>query len=128
MSHLIPLVTLRQPTGAVIRRLTRRLRLGGFRVEQTFDLQAARQSHTDCPCPNHGTEDCDCQMVILLVYGDASDVSTPLDTSPATLFLHGNDGQTWLSIADEPRQRLNPKLLAGIRQALNAPVSIPQDA
>lgn len=91
-----------------------------LRTVQTFDLHDARSGLRDCPCPNHGTEDCDCQMVILLIYGDAE--------RPATLFLHGNDGQTGLSIADEPHQRADSKLLAGIKQALDAPVSIPQGA
>ncbi len=98
----------------------KRLSQAGLRAMQTFDLHTARHALHDCPCPNHGTEECDCQMVILLVYGIAE--------QPATLFLHGNDGQTWLSIADEPRQRADSKLLAGIRQALTPPVSVPQNA
>jgi hypothetical protein len=49
-------------------------------------------------------------MVILLVYGKAEE--------PVTLILHGNDGQTWLSIAEGPRQRSDTKLPAEIRQAL----------
>ncbi len=122
MSTLSPFHALDSPFAASLQWARRRLSRAGLRVMRTFDLNATRARHEveDCPCPNHGTEACDCQMVILLVYGSAE--------SPATLVLHGNDGQTWLSIADEPRQRLNPKLLAGIRQALNAPVSIPQDA
>jgi len=96
----------------------------GLRAVQTFDLHNARVGLHDCPCPNHGTDECDCQMVVLLVYGTASDVSTPLDTSPVTLILHGNDGQTWLSIADNPRQRADVKLITAIQQALEikAPV------
>jgi len=46
----------------------------------------------------------------MLVYGKAEE--------PVTLILHGNDGQTWLSIADNPRQRSDTKLPAEIRQAL----------
>jgi len=34
------------------------------------------------------------------------------------LILHGNNGQTWLSIVDDPRQEAETKLLAAIRQAL----------
>ena len=96
-----------------------KLSLAGLRAVQTFDLHAARVGMHDCPCPNHGREDCDCQMVILLVYGDVE--------TPASLILHGNEGQTWLSIADEPRQRVDPKLLAAIKQALDTPVSIPHN-
>ncbi|MBV6395061.1 MAG: hypothetical protein HFACDABA_00632 [Anaerolineales bacterium] len=90
----------------------------GLHPVQTFDLHTAREGLRDCPCPNHGAEDCDCQMVVLLVYGK--------EESPTTLFLHGNDGQTWLSIANEPRQRADLKLLAGIKQALASSVHIPQ--
>ena len=88
----------------------------GLRAVQTFDLHNARVGLHDCPCPNHGTDECDCQMVVLLVYGTASE--------PVTLILHGNDGQTWLSIADNPRQRADVKLITTIQQALEikAPV------
>ncbi|MBI2332662.1 MAG: hypothetical protein HYU84_10975 [Chloroflexi bacterium] len=85
---------------------------------QTFDLHDARSGLHDCPCPNHGTEDCDCQMVVLLVYRQNADASTALNTSPATLILHGNDGQTWLSIADTPSQKTSAATLTAIRNAL----------
>lgn len=95
-----------------------KLSRAGLRALQTFDLHTAQAGLHECACPNHGTEDCDCQMVILLVYGNAE--------QPVTLFLHGNDGQTWLSIADSPHQRADPKLVAGIRQALEASETLPQ--
>lgn len=114
-----PFLSINRPCGDALRWTKRHLSRAGLRVMQTFDLHAARAGLHDCPCPNHGTEDCDCQMVVLLVYGKTE--------QPATLFLHGNDGQTWLSIADEPRQRVDSKLLAGIKLALDAPVSVPQN-
>ncbi len=92
----------------------------GLRPIQTFDLHTAQVGLHNCPCPNHGTTECDCQMVILLVYGKAAE--------PATLILHGNDGQTWLSIADDPRQRADAKLITAIQQALEikAPAVVSQ--
>lgn len=55
-------------------------------------------------------------MVVMLVYGDASE--------PVTLILHGNNGQTWLSIVENPRQSVDAKASAKIKQALDAmPVS-----
>ena len=90
----------------------------GLRVMQTFDLRAARHTLEICPCPNHGTTECDCQMVVLLVYGNASE--------PVTLILHGNDGQTWISIADNPQQRADAKLATSIQRALDVPASITQ--
>ncbi|MFH1906685.1 MAG: hypothetical protein ABIL11_04750 [Chloroflexota bacterium] len=55
---------------------------------------------------------CDCQMVVLLVYGSAPE--------PATLILHGNDGQTWLSLVNTPAQHADPSLQSSIEQALEA--------
>lgn len=115
-----PFIFLNRPCDEVLHWAERRLSQAGLRAMQTFDLHTARAASHDCPCPNHGTEACDCQMVILLVYGEDAAL-------PVTLFLHGNDGQTWLSIADEPRQHVDSKLLAEIRQVLDAPVSVPQD-
>lgn len=82
----------------------------GLRLVQTFDLHAARLASHDCSCPNHGTEACDCQMVVLLVYGEKEE--------PSTLILHGNNGQTWLSISDDPRLRADTNLYTEIKQAL----------
>ncbi len=98
----------------------RKLSRAGLRALQTFDLHAARMGMHECACPNHGREDCDCQMVVLLVYGNAE--------QPVTLFLHGNGGQTWLSIADSPPQRIDPNLLAQIRAALEAAEALPLTA
>ena len=90
-----------------------------LRTMLTFDLRAAQHTPENCCCPNHGTKECDCQMVVLLVYGNASE--------PVTLILHGNDGQTWISIVDTPHQQANVELTALIQQALEVkiPVSIP---
>jgi hypothetical protein len=91
----------------------------GLRSMRTFDLHTARHALDDCPCPHHGTEACDCQMVVLLVYGKGDE--------PATLILHGNDGQTRLSLAENPNQRPDAKTIAAIRQALEVnPIQISQ--
>jgi len=117
--NISPFLSVNHPCDETLQWTREQLSRAGLRSVRTFDLHTARAGLHDCPCPNHGMEDCDCQMVILLVYGSVE--------QPATLFLHGNDGQTWLSIADNPQQRADSKLLAGIRQALDAPVSIPQN-
>jgi hypothetical protein len=49
-------------------------------------------------------------MIVLLVYGEAAE--------PTTLILHGNNGQTWVSIADSAVQRGDAKLVGRIRNAL----------
>ncbi len=126
MNSLSPFLTLNCGCDEALQWTKRHLSRAGLRALQTFDLHTARHAldAVQCPCPHHGTEACDCQMVILLVYGKEGDVSTPLNTSPATLILHGNDGQTWLSLAENPNQRADAKTISAIRHALEAKASV----
>ena len=113
-----PFLSVNHPCDEALQWTKKQLLQAGLRSIQTFDLHAARTGSHDCPCPNHGTNQCDCQMVVLLVYGKVSE--------PVTLILHGNDGQTRLSIADDPHQRADAELITVIQQALElkAPVSV----
>ena len=111
-----PFLTIDLPCDKALQMAKRKLSLVGLRALQTFDLHTARHALHDCPCPNHGTEDCDCQMVIVLVYGNGAE--------PATLILHGNDGQTWFSMADNPSQRADQTLIAHIQRALEMNVAV----
>ena len=90
--------------------LKKRLAAVPLRVMQTFDLHDARQAFEGCACPHHGTAQCDCQMVILLVYDSAPE--------PATLILHGNEKKTWISLADRLSQPANVNLVMSIERAL----------
>ncbi len=90
--------------------LDRSLTRGGFRVLRTFDLHEARLGSEGCPCPQHGTQGCDCRMVVVLVYGEAAE--------PATLVLHGSEGRTWLSLVNNPGQPADPALRSAIEGAL----------
>jgi L-arabinose isomerase len=110
MSALNPYLTLPQSFHDVFTWTTQQLKKFGLQVEQTFDLQVARVSHVGCTCPHHGTEQCSCQMVVLLIRGESKD--------PLTLILHGNDGHTNLSIVNLTGRRFNPNLDAIIRLAL----------
>jgi len=114
--NVSPFLSVTQSCGEALQWTKKQLRKAGLRPVQTFDLNAARAGLHECVCPNHGTEACDCQMVILLVYGDAPE--------PLTLILHGNNGQTWLSITDNPRQGSEAKFSAEIKRALEE-VSVP---
>jgi len=49
-------------------------------------------------------------MLVLLVYGETQE--------PATLILHGNDGQTWLSIVETSNQEKSLKMVAVIKNVL----------
>jgi hypothetical protein len=110
MSALIPFLALDQTCAQVQEWVSQQLTSDGFRVVETFDLQVARLAHPDCPCPHHGTEDCDCQMIVLLIYQKQED--------PVTLVIHGQDHNTWLSLADPTGKRMSQHLEAAVRRAL----------
>ena len=110
MSALIPFLVLDQTCDQVLAWVNQQLTSADLRVVQTFDLQVARLAHPDCPCPHHGTNDCNCQMVVLLVYRKQDD--------PATLVIHGQDGRTWVSLAGPVGKRANQHLETAIRRAI----------
>ena len=84
----------------------------GFRVERSFDLRSAL--HSDCPCPHHGTAQCACQYVVLLVY------ETMTMTPPAMVSAHECDGLTRLRAeAGQPGGRLSPKLTMALDEAMS---------
>lgn len=122
MSALMPFLVLDQACDQVLEQVIQQLTKAGFRVVQTFDLQVARLAHPECPCPHHGTSDCNCQMIVLLVYQKRN--------IPASLIIHGQDDRTWLSLANQAGQRVDPHLEAAIRRALiprhskNSPSSV----
>jgi hypothetical protein len=115
MTMLSPFLSIDSSCDQALRLAKAKLSQKGFSAVQTFDLNTARLGMQDCGCPNHGTGVCDCQMIVLLVYGEAPE--------PATLILHGNDGKTWISIADTHLPQGNAKLIAAIQQALEDLVS-----
>ncbi|OGO11195.1 MAG: hypothetical protein A2032_05085 [Chloroflexi bacterium RBG_19FT_COMBO_49_13] len=82
----------------------------GLRVVRTFDLKDARHANVDCPCPHHNTAQCDCQMVVLLVFQTGH--------QPISIVAHGYNGQTWFSVVDNPQQRADPRIEEAIRMVL----------
>jgi hypothetical protein len=109
-------LTVDLPCDMALQAAKKKLSQGGLRVLQTFDLHTARHTQQDCPCPNHGTTECDCQMVVLMVYGETAE--------PATLILHGSEGQTRFSIAEDPSQRADRKLVVSIKEALDIKAAV----
>ena len=114
MSDSPSILILDRPCDDAIDWVARQIICAGLRVTRTFDLHDARRErsevHVDCPCPQHGTQTCDCQMVVLLVYGS--------DRQPITIVAHGYNGRTWFSVVDTPQQRADPRLEADVRRAL----------
>lgn len=84
----------------------------GFQVLPSFDLQAARASQFRLNCSHHGTAQCNCQMVVLLIYGHGD--------QPASMVIRGQDGKTYLSLVDTPQQRPDKGMFSRIRKALAA--------
>lgn len=108
-----PFLILDKPCDQAVAQITRLMSRSGLSVIRTFDLQAARQANEDCPCPNHGTADCECQMVVLLVYQGKH--------PPITITAHGYEQRTWFSIVDSPEQRPDPRLEVTIRRLTAIP-------
>ncbi len=110
MSSLMPFLVLDKTCDQVLTWVEQQLTSADFRIIQTFDLQVARLAHPDCACPHHGTSECNCQMVVLLVYRKQEE--------PATLVVHGQEDRSWISLAIPIDRRANQHLELAIRRAL----------
>jgi len=110
MNDTYPFLSVEGPCEEAVSWVVQQASSAGLRIVRSFDLKVARQAHTDCPCPHHGTKQCDCQMIVMLIYGG--------DHQPISLVAHGYEGKTWFSLVDTPQQRADPGLEATIRQAL----------
>jgi hypothetical protein len=101
------ILTLQQPCDLAVDWIVEQIRQAGLSVIRTFDLKVARNAQDACPCPHHGTQLCDCQMVVLLVYAG--------EAEPVTLIAHGYDRQTVFSVVDTPQQHADPRVETAIR-------------
>ena len=110
MSSLMPFLVLEKTCDEALIWANNELRSVGFRVVQTFDLQVARLAHPECTCPHHGEPECNCQMVVLLVYRKQED--------PATLIIHGQENKSWISLAAPVDRHNNQQLEIAIRHVL----------
>lgn len=112
MNPFLPFWSANRRYDEVLPWLKQQLERAGLRVMQTFDLRlAAPLDQGYCDCPHHGTAQCDCELVVLLLYGS--------EETPASLILHGNDGQTWLSLVDRPSQPAPTTIVAAVKQAVD---------
>ncbi len=90
----------------------------GLYVVRSFDLRSALTPHVNCDCPHHGTAQCTCQFVVLLIYGEA--------VAPLVLTLHSHDDRTSAQIvrdaANAPDPHLAEQVMAALMEAaLTAP-------
>ena len=109
MNQNRPILYVQQPWADAVPYFVERMQQSGLQVIRTFDLHETRIGEIPCTCPHHGTAKCDCQMVVLLVYGKES--------QPASLVAHGHNGQTWFSLVEFP-SGTNAHLEAQIRGIL----------
>ncbi len=116
MNASILFLVMNQTCNQAVEWVDQKLQSAGLRMLRTFDLKEARTTHPDCPCPHHGTDQCDCQMVILLVYSG--------NRQPVSLIAHGHDDQTWFYVVNTPQQRPDFRVETAIRQAFIPPVII----
>ncbi len=92
--------------------LSNTLRDMGFEVIRSFDLQTARRGLRDpdgCSCPNHGTSQCDCQYVVILVSNRLCE--------PATIVAHGHSDRTLLSLHPQSFGAEAHEIEAAVRRA-----------
>jgi hypothetical protein len=108
----------------------------GLRVVRSFDLRSAMASHADCECPHHGTAQCTCQFVVLLVYGDPStepalSLSKGSGGAPVVMTAHSRDAQAQVQIVrptgmlrdlkavrDDANSQPDPRLVEQVMAAL----------
>ena len=110
MSQGTYLLTLNLDSKKAVKRMMDRLAADGMKVIRSFDLQTARAAHVDCTCPHHGKDECDCQLVVMLVYDERGTL--------LTLLAHGKDNKTHFALVDPP-ERVQERILKNkILQAL----------
>jgi hypothetical protein len=112
MTQANRLSTLNLDCEATIAQLTERLTCHGLRVVRSFDLKSACASFTDLTCSHHGDTPCDCQMVVLLVYG--------AEAAPASIVLHSHRGKTDIDLVDSAINKHDSELEKTILQAVDA--------
>ena len=110
MDQRQPILVLEKNFQETVRWTMDRLGEAGLEVLETFNLKSAVPALSACGCPHHGTDLCDCQMAVLLVYKNGY--------PPTSLILHGQDGRTWLTIVDSPWQWADLRTVTAIRSAL----------
>ena len=105
------LLTVEDDSPAVINRAAGVLKNAGFYIVQSFDLRVAKAAHTNCTCPHHGSDLCDYQMIMLLIYDE--------ENKPVTLVAHGHDGKTHVGSINDPAREDSFKVAAHLRSAFS---------
>jgi hypothetical protein len=111
MSVTSPFLVLNCDCENATRWMVNQLTSTNLTVLRTFNSKDVRTTNADCLCPHHGTSQCNCQIMIYLVYKKGQ-------SSPTSLMIHGYDQYTLFYLVDNPQQRIDPSLEAAIHNAL----------
>jgi hypothetical protein len=107
---MIHLITINLTVEKAVIWLEQELAQRGVETRRSFDLRSSRALAAGCLCPHHDTAVCDCQMIVLLLYG--------LTPYLVPIVMHSYEGQTWLTVTDNAA-------LTRIRQVLAVtPISV----
>lgn len=117
MNSQMPFRTYFSDGETILRLVTENLEGAGLRVVKSFDLRSACGSLSGNVCPHHGTAPCDCQLVVLLLFG--------LSARPLSLILHSHQGQTEMQWDEVPDIQPDMEQRAFILQALNGKTGVP---
>lgn len=109
MTHLL---TLSAAGDDAVADLMERFRAAGLRAFPTFRFRETVPAEVPYACADH-QDGCDCDLLILLVYG--------AEPQPATLVAHSHGGHTWLSLSEAPPEQASPELSARIKAAIALP-------
>jgi hypothetical protein len=88
------IVTIIENSETALAKVTELLFEHGLQVERSFDLRITQKVDINCSCPRHGTTLCDCQIIVLLIYGSKK--------GPETVVAHSQDGRTHFSLVSQP--------------------------
>ena len=110
MSQESRLISLNLDGNKAVENLSHRLTSDGMHVIRSVELQTALSAHENIPCPHHGLKQCDCQLIVLLVYDHRG--------SHLKIVAHSKDKKTHFSLIDPPLNDNERKIKSKVLQSL----------
>ena len=92
--------------------ITELLAREGLAAVRSFDLRSLDLPPGLCSCPHHGTPECTCEYIVLLVYGAPRE--------PVSVTLHGRDGRTDAQLVRDANRRPDAALARAVEETLRA--------
>ena len=107
-----PLLVVDLECQLVTERIIREVEKAGLHTLRSFDLASARASRPGCTCPEHGSEECSCHLVILLILLQGR--------GPLTVILEGKDKHTTIYLEagqNDVEEKVEPSLTIALFRA-----------